>query len=418
MRTRPLVMIGALTVFVGCVRGGPSTTPLPSSSHDVLVLETAQASIVVDTEAGAVLADAPGAVVGPDGNRLYTATSDGSTTMVEVRDAVDGTLLSTAPFPGALDVRVASLSGRLIAMTARLASTVDPWAPSPRSTSTILVTDARASSPMRTYRLAGNYEPEAFSVDDARLFLIQYLPAENPTAYRVMFLDLATGRVHPVFGRFESQPERMPGDRLRQIFDPTTFQLYTLYTNHSDAYDDDYWSAGQSDDLTFVHVLNLQEGWAYCAGLPRALWNHPANAEAMTPSPDGRILYVVDSTRGVIAEMDTRTLKIVARADVDLGSGSGNRTSIVASPDGATLFVSSAADPNALYVLDARKLDVTARWTLGGPVWDVGLSRDGSRLYAALTDRIAVLDPTTGSATSFVPISGVSSILHVASPGP
>jgi hypothetical protein len=419
MRARMFAGAAALATLFACTGGGSSGTVPPAPiPRDVLVLDTTQGSVVVDTNAGSVLANDPGAVVDPAGARLYAATHGGGFTTVETRDALDGRLLSSATFPGAFDVRSASLSGRAVAMMAPLAENADPWVPVPRSHSTIVVADPGLPGRAHTYRLTGNYEPEAFSIDDARLFLIQYLPAENPTAYRVTFLDLATGRVNPVFGRFKTQPERMPGDRLSQVFDATTSQLYTLYTNHSKAYGGGYWNSTEGKDLTFVHVLNLREGWAYCAGLPRSLWNHPASAEAMTPSPDGRTLYIVDSVRGVIAEMNTRTLKIVGTSHVDLGSGAGAVTSAVTSSDGSTLFVSSSADPEALYAIDAKTLAVTARWSIAGPVSDVGLSSDGARLYAALTDQIAVLDPVSGSNLGFLPVPGVSSILHVETPGP
>jgi hypothetical protein len=419
MRTRMFAGAAALAMLFACTGGGSiGTAPSVSIPRDVLVLDTTEGSVVVDTNAGSVLAGDPGAVVDPAGARLYATKTGGGFTTVETRDALDGLLLSTATVRGTLDVRSAALSGRAVAMMAPRAENGDPWVPVPRSRSTIVVADPGVSGSAHTYRLGGNYEPEAFSIDDGRLFLIQYLPAENPTAYRVTFLDLATGRVNPVFGRFKTQPERMPGDRLSQVFDATTSQLYTLYTNHSQSYGDGYWNADEGKDLTFVHVLNLREGWAYCAGLPRSLWNHPASAEAMTPSPDGRTLYIVDSVRGVIAEMNTRTLKIVGTSHVDLGSGAGATTSAVTSSDGATLFVSSSADPEALYAIDAETLAVTARWSVAGLVSDVGLSSDGARLYAALRDHIAVLDPATGSELGSLPVPGVASILDVETPGP
>ena len=138
----------------------------------------------------------------------------------------------------------------------------------------------------------------------------------------------------------------------------------------------------------------------------------------MTPSPDGRTLYIVDSVRGAIAEMNTRTLKIVSTSHVDLGSGAGATTSAVTSSDGATRVGSSSADPEALYAIDTETLAVTARWSVAGPVSDVGLSNDGARLYAALGDHIALLDPATGSELRSLPVPGVASILDVETPGP
>ena len=156
-------------------------------------------------------------------------------------------------------------------------------------------------------------------MEDSRLFLIQYLPAEAPAVYRVTGADLADGDVCEVHGLFKTPPERMPGIRLRQVFDRTTSQLYTLYTTEPRDAAQDYggWDYGGRDE-TFVHVLNLQRGWAYCAGLPRRFWGEPAAAQAIAPSPDGSELYIVDSMRGAVAVMNTQTLQIERLEKVDV----------------------------------------------------------------------------------------------------
>jgi sugar lactone lactonase YvrE len=222
----------------------------------------------------------------------------------------------------------------------------------------------------------------------------------------------------------------MPGVRLTQVFDAASDQLYTLYTNRpANGYDGSwdgkgygYGSRGgepsteaSSTEVTFVHVLNLRDGWAFCAGLPRALWGRPASAQAMAPSPDGRHLYIVDSTRGLVADMNTRTLRIRDTVELDL-SGSGEaRTSAVTSGDGATLFVSSARDGGAVYAIDTASMEVAARWTVRGAVRDLALSGDGSRLYAALDDRVAILDAGTGSVLRDLGFPEAS-IWHVSTP--
>ena len=88
-----------------------------------------------------------------------------------------------------------------------------------------------------------------------------------------------------MFGRFKTPPERMPGIRLAQVFDPPTEQLYTLYTNRAAEYTQGSWADASygEREVSFVHVLNLRKGWAYCAGLPRALWGQPARAQALAP---------------------------------------------------------------------------------------------------------------------------------------
>jgi hypothetical protein len=53
---------------------------------------------------------------------------------------------------------------------------------------------------------------------------------------------------------------------------------------------------------------------------------------------------------------------------------------------------------------------------VGARVHDLGLSIDGQRLYAALDDAIALLDPDDGTALAELPFGGVEEILHVATP--
>jgi DNA-binding beta-propeller fold protein YncE len=430
MRTRTFVVAATLmSVLGGCTGGAVDERPeagtvSSATVHDILVLSTSDGSVLFDSGSGAVLARDAGALVAPDGSRLYSTTRSGTETTLQALDAASGTVLSTATLEGSLDARVASLSGRSIALMHAMPAGQAPWVPVPRAHTTIVVADPTGERAARRYRLDGNFEPEAFSIDDRRLFMIQYLPAEAPAAYRVTTLQLADGAVRPVFGHFDAPPERMPGIRLRQMFDPRTDQLYTLYTTRSE-YSRGYWE-GYGDEpakpgeaakeLTFVHVLNLRAGWAYCAGLPRRLWGQPARALAMSTSPDGRTLYVVESVGGIVSEMDTKSLKIRRTKRVDLGSLQGTRTSVSTSVDGSTLFVGSASDGTAVYAIDTRTLRMVARWEAPGTVADLGLSDDGDRLYAAIADRVAVLDPSSGAELGTLPIGDVDAIVDVQTP--
>ena len=106
----------------------------------------------------------------------------------------------------------------------------------------------------------------------------------------------------------------MPGVRLGQVYDPQTSQMYTLYSNQPGAYTQGYEHAGGTThdwpEETFVHVLNLRKGWAYCAGVPKEMWGGTAREQALVPSPDGRWLYIVDAREGTIAVMNTRSLEV------------------------------------------------------------------------------------------------------------
>ena len=425
-----------LSVLIACTTTPSGTTPAETRPGDVVVLGTVDGSLVVSSASGSVLARDAGEVSAPDGSRWYSTRREGGSTTLETRDPVTGATLATVPIDEGLEVQVASISGEAVAlMPPGRRSDGRKLAP-PHASTTIVVADPTGAGQVETYRLDGNYEPEAFSVDDQRLFLIQYLPALAPTVYRVTFLDLASSQVRPVFGRFKTPPERMPGIRLTQVFDAATDQLYTLYTNrpkagyagnwdgrgYGDAGGAGYGGGGgagserdRGPEVSFVHVLNLRDGWAFCAGLPRALWGRPASAQAMAPSPDGRHLYIVDSTLGIVADMNTRTLRIRDTVHLDLTGSGGTRTSAVTSVDGSRLFVGSAMDGAAVYEIDAATMEIVDRWSMASDVGALALSADGARLYAALEDRIAVLDAATGEQLTSLGFGGAS-ILHVATP--
>jgi DNA-binding beta-propeller fold protein YncE len=133
----------------------------------------------------------------------------------------------------------------------------------------------------------------------------------------------------------------------------------------------------------------------------------------MASSPDGRFLYIVDSMRGRIAEMDTRTLEITRSERIDLGPLEHGRTAARMSADGNTLFVGDGG--SSLARIDTESLTMIGRWPLPGGVSGLALSEDGTRLYAALGGSVTVVDTDTGDATT-LSFGGIESILHVATP--
>ena len=425
-----------LFALIACT-ADPKVSGPPATTGDVVVLGTTDGALVVSSSSGSVLAEDAGEIAAPDGSRRYASATDGKSTPLETRDPVTGEVLASTNVPGELEAGVASISGEAVALVQPGRMSTDGDLAPPHRTTTIVVADPSGDRALRSFRLDGNYEPEAFSIDDRRLFLIQYLPALDPTVYRVMTLDLASSQVRPIFGRFKTPPERMPGIRLTQVFDDASDQLYTLYTNEpSKGYDgnwdgEGYGSGGAggygggggkggassrgTGGVSFVHVLNLRDGWAYCAGLPRALWGRPASAQAMATSPTGRELYIVDSTRGVVVEMNTNTLRIRRTAHLDLSGAGGQRTSAVTSSDGERLFIGSAMDGSAIYEVNVDSMEIERRWTMPAAVGGLALSGDGARLYAALSDRVAILDSKTGAELTTLSFGGAS-ILHVATP--
>jgi hypothetical protein len=427
VRTRWLVSLtSSVLALAACTghpadRSRPPAAPLPEL-RDVVVLDTVHGTDVVDTSSGAVLAADAGEIAAPDGSRLYATERAGGETVLRTRDSATGEVVARTSLDGTLEIRVASVSGHAVALMRSLGRSegTSTGLAMPRARTTIVVADPAGATSPRRYVLHGNYEPEAFSIDDRRLFLIQYLPAEAPTAYRVTFLDLGRGKVFEVFGRFKTPPERMPGVRLEQVYDDASKQLYTLYTNRvGQTYGgswDGYGSSSDGDEVSFVHVLNLRDGWAFCAGLPRALWGRPLGEQALAAAPDGRSLYIVDPMRSLIVEMNTRTLKVVRRATVDLGWLGDGTVSAQIGGDGRTLFVGTDRRGAPIVAIDLASLRVAARWTMPSGVAGFGISEDGARLYAALADQVRVVDPASGKELAELMVPGVDSILHVATP--
>ena len=425
MRTR-LLFLGSVLVLVGgaCTGGGPIEDDAPGSAavpavRDVLLVQTHDGSVTIDTSAGALLA-ATGGVPSLDGTVLFSTEHAAGGTDLQAIDPVTGAVVGTRHLAPTLDVRVVSERGGAVALMEPLEDGVDAWTPVPRADTTIVVADPW-SDELRRYRLEGNYEPEAFSIDEGRLFLIQYLPAEAPVAYRVTVLDLGTGRVHSVFGRFKTPPERMPGVRLSQVYDPVRAQLYTLYSNRTSGYGGaTYGDVMPGASTTFVHVLNLRDGWAYCAGVPRAMWDGEARDQTMAVSPDGRMLYVVDTAEGLISTMNTGTMRTMRTERMAFGEEQGVLASAAIGGDGTTLYVGSSREPDQIFAVDTAALEISGQLPASGGVGGLGLSPDGARLYALVGDEIAAIDTGSGRAYLSFPISGVEAIVGVqgpASPG-
>jgi hypothetical protein len=389
-------------------RDGSAIHPVP---RETLLLGTEAGPLVVEVPGGSVLFERPGAVASLGGSWLLSATPSAGSTLLRTVDGAEAEPASAVRLDGTLEIRVVAESGGTVALMDPLPEGWNPEVPLPRSRTPIVVADPTGVTEPRTYDLQGNFEPEAFSTDDRRLFLIQHLPAEAPTVYRVTVLNLRTGRVMPVNGPFKGPAERMPGIRLQQVLSPNADQLYTLYSSARPGYAPHHAPVPNGATVSFVHVLSLQDGWAHCVGLPEELWDRPASEQAMATSPNGRLLYIADPTLGLVTVMDTASLEIRTYS-IDLSVSGVRRTSAVVSGDGSALFVATAGEHPGISRIDTDTFEVVRTWATED-VSGLGLSADGERLYVASDDRVEVMDATTGSGLAGVAVASPAPIERV-----
>jgi hypothetical protein len=379
-----------------------------------VTVRTADGPVTIDVRSGRVVMDAAGAVPAGGWSSLFQTSPDGTGTSLRTLDPTTGAVASSIALKGSLSIRAVAGDGSMVALAKPPPPGTDAWTPVPRRHTTIVVADPSGGNEPETYRLDGNLEPEAFSNDGEDLFVIQYLPPEKPSLYRVASLELeGDGDVYPVLGRFKTWARRMPGTRLQQVLAPDGKQLYTLYSSQPAAYAQGYDQSQADADgpVAFVHILNLDDHWAFCLPLPKVLWDAPAGEQAMAASLDGSRLYVVDPSRDTVTVVGAMNTKVLRTGTVDFATDDTAHAAAAVSPDGATLYVGTG---EAVVALDTATLKVGYRWPTTSPVTALATSADGASVYAAFADHIDVLDPSTGAVQRSIPVAGALAIEHVA----
>jgi hypothetical protein len=378
----------AFVLVTGCARGVPG-----SAAADLLLLRTPDRLAVMDSTAGTFVFNASAAVPSSDWSTVFRVAHRNSATRVAAADPRSGAEVWTEAIRGELAVGSVSRDGQLAALvTSR--RTANGY-PEGRSSTTIVFAGPASPKP-RHLELAGNYEPEAFSLDRRALFLIQYLPPLAPDRYRVRRLDLVSGRADGVFSIDGHLQTSMRGTARTQVLAPDGKRLYTLY-----------WLAGDTKRGTgraFIHVLSLDEQWAHCVDLPRFVGSASEQANALALSPDGARLYIADTDSGALAEIDTKRLRVTRTSSVALGGSGAVRANV--GPDG-TLYLGRG---HRLAEVDTRTLDTTRSWAVRRRISGIQAATDGRRVFVAVDDRVVVLDRAAGRATEVLAAAGLHGI--------
>lgn len=383
MRGRTVVLAA---VCMGLVAAGCGEPAGPRGS-DTLFLRSGQSIAVIKAGASAPSFRGSSTVPSPNWTTVVRNNLRRRKTLLTAVDPLSGSTRWRQDIPGNFRTKVVSHDGSLVAMGPLAERSYKQG----RRNTSLLIAGSRSSEP-QLFGLRGNYEPEAFSTDGQSLFVIRYLPAHDPDSYQVRKLDLQTGEVEGVYTPDQHLQERMGGTARIQAASPDGTRLYTLYTlEHA------------SETYAFIHVLALDELWAHCIDLPVEFATFPERATAITVSPDGGTVHVVNSAAEKIATIDAESLQITATADVDMISGRDT----YASTDGSgRVFVASSGRALAL---DGELREIR-RWQLDEEVRGLQVARDGRRLYVGLRENFAVIDPGLRKIVRLVDPPGVGTI--------
>lgn len=171
----------------------------------------------------------------------------------------------------------------------------------------------------QVFDLPGLIEPEAFSTDGEMLFVIDHQVGGQPGSYRVRPFDLATGELQTIVGPTKVPfTDDMNGVGRRQIWSPNGTRLYTLYIRQTHHHHDDGSAHGHGEPGTdgFVHVLDLEEEWAFCLDLPAAFGAGDLATTALAVSPSDNTIAVADLHAGAVAFASTIDLAVTRVVDL------------------------------------------------------------------------------------------------------
>jgi hypothetical protein len=293
---------------------GGGSTPLatagtvPPTSDSLALIRTDDGLAAVRPGTGAIVWSADEAVSAPDGSAAFRTELEPNPTAIDGvmgRTHADGVPLHTRihrldPRTGneldswsvthyrPLTIAAVAPDGRWVALTDRV------WGERPdaeRQVTNLIVFDPTRGDEVNRLSFRGDVEPEAFSTDGQRLFVLTYVGDH----YRVQTIEVATGVQTDVLSREKTPGEDMDGSAVQAMLSADRTLLSTLYRNPGDA-----------EEPAFVHVLDLTNGWSHCADLTAPFGTGTTGSDLLTTSANGRL--VVTNDAGTVAEIDVESV--------------------------------------------------------------------------------------------------------------
>lgn len=336
----------------------------------------------------------PSGQLSAHGDEFVTISHQGGTTDVKILSAATGELTNQFTLAGYWALGGIAPNGQWLAFT-RLPNQAEKLTQLATQAwqTDIQVVAAADGQITHTLSLNGHFEVDALTNNGTGLFLIQYVPPDQPEQYVVRLYDLSIGELSPDPIRDKRvNDELMTGYAWGSIADPQGTWWLTLYVN-------------TNKNTAFIHALNLREKWAYCIDLPSGEGNLAALQNySLTLSPNSRIVYAVNPTLGVVTEvllgegMVTQTVSFTPQPAPDASEQVWNHSfltqqgDVVAFSNGWQVWQYNTQNKvvENLYLVEEK------------PILGLAISEDGERLYLAQRDQpLSVIATATGEHLTF-----------------
>jgi hypothetical protein len=397
----------------GATRGAPSALPGPDAwlvvgRKGVVGLEVVLASTLEKDY------DLPMGVPSERWGSLITATLEGDRTVVRdlivqpgfhvsQKIAVDGAWRLPTFASDPLPTGVSLDRNTVVLVEDDAAQTADR--------TRLAVLEASLSQPARILDIPGTFTYDAISPDGRTIYVIEHLAGPPDGHYQVRAIDVGSGNLKPgVIVDKLKIGEQMAGRPVAQLRRDDGGVL-TLY---------------RGAEHPFIHALYTADGYADCIDLPATETDYTDAALdwGLAPARGGNA-YAVNTTLGVVLEVrpadraiarsarltPARSAAITLAKFGHIDAGPVGRR-VVVSPDGRTIY---AAGAGGIVAIGTDQLTETGRFLAGQAVDALGLTPDGSMLYALVRQggRIVKIGVVAGRILGDVPSGGFDRLVGV-----
>jgi hypothetical protein len=372
-----LCTVAAALVVAGCGRAEapPVAGGVGYKLYEAASTRNSQLVAVIDTRSHAVDRTLPWGLLA--GIHLYSVNT---TTLLDI-DPATGSTIRKLQLPGRFQLPNGAVSGVPGGLSQN-----GRWLVLERETdqvikdSQMLVVDTTLMKAAAPIMLTGNFQFDAISNDGLRVYMVEYLDGGN---YRVRLYDPPSRQLNPNFVVDKSDGAAvMSGIRLSGVASPDGQWLYSLYARpHNGA---------------FIHALNVTNAYAFCLDLPGS--GYESNSDefqwSLALSSDGSRLYAANGAKGIVTEVHAdggNPPTVVRTVQVDKPTASAGSFiqnveakelatgGLLLSSDGKTLVMTGKT---GLVWVDTATLRARSIHLEGWTVWSLGLSPDGSMVYA------------------------------------